>query len=269
MSQENAEIVGDYLKGRYRTADIWDPNGDYYPVAKFPESRPCHGHKEIARFFRDFEQAWGTVEITVENSTPIGDDRVSARCIIERVERAGSAWRRLKASNARVSTGLATTKGGDLGGPAVDDRAARARRRFARSRRAAGVGDVPRHLPMPPQDLGMLMQEQPIQLVERVAGLMRIPALRHRRHRLPAALPGKPLQRPDRGRLRDRLAPRPWTRPRQPPQLLQRGRIKDRAGAHLGRLRSEISSFPTSRPTWGVLGGRGVRVHPHPRSGRA
>jgi hypothetical protein len=82
MSQENAEIVRDYLKGRYRTADIWDPNGDYYPEAKFPESRPCHGHREIARFFRDFEQAWGTVEITVENSTPIGDDRVLARCII-------------------------------------------------------------------------------------------------------------------------------------------------------------------------------------------
>ena len=27
---------------------FWDPEGDYYPVRKFPESRPCHGIKEIS-----------------------------------------------------------------------------------------------------------------------------------------------------------------------------------------------------------------------------
>jgi hypothetical protein len=76
MSQENVEIIRDFLAGRYATAEIWDPHGDYYPVAKFPESRPCHGPAEIARFFRDFEQAWEHVEITIQGTTPIGDDRV-------------------------------------------------------------------------------------------------------------------------------------------------------------------------------------------------
>jgi hypothetical protein len=57
----------------------------------------------------------------------------------------------------------------------------------------------------------MLMQEQPIELVERVAGRMRIPALRHRRHlTLPRfnlsnvrrALAFAAAWRPDRGRER-------------------------------------------------------------------
>ena len=54
---------------------------------------------------------------------------------------------------------------------------------------------APRQLPMAPQDLGVLVQEQPIELVERVAGLMRIPAVRHRRHRLLATLPRQTLHR--------------------------------------------------------------------------
>jgi len=50
---------------------------------------------------------------------------------------------------------------------------------------------------MASQDLGVLMQEHPIEFVERLAGLMGIPTLRHRRHRLAAALPRKPLKRPN------------------------------------------------------------------------
>ena len=47
---------------------------------------------------------------------------------------------------------------------------------------------------MPLQNVRVLVQELPIELVERVAGLMRIPALRHRRHLTPT--PVQPLQRP-------------------------------------------------------------------------
>jgi hypothetical protein len=47
------------------------------------------------------------------------------------------------------------------------------------------------------QDFGVLMPEHPIKFVERVAGLMRIPALRHRRHLLPPPLAAQLLQCPD------------------------------------------------------------------------
>jgi hypothetical protein len=105
---------------------------------------------------------------------------------------------------------------------------------------------------MPPQDLGMLMQEHPIQLIKRVVRFVRVPALRHRRHRLPATLPRQSLKRPDRGRLSRRLAARPGPGLRQPAQLRQRRRIQNRARAHgvrWGRLGSEISEIPMSRPT--------------------
>src|SRR5215207_9816145 len=117
------------------------------------------------------------------------------------------------------------------------------------------------------EDRWMLMQENPIELVERVAGLMRIPTVGHRRHRLAAPLTGQPLQRPDRTRLSDRLTPRTWPRTRQPPQLLQRGRIQDRAAAHRvawGRLGSEISTIPPSRPTRRSADALAIRRHPPP-----
>ena len=112
------------------------------------------------------------------------------------------------------------------------------------------------------------MQENPIELVERVAGLMRIPAFRHRRHRLAATLPGKRLQSPDRARLRCRLASRPRPGLRQPAQLRQRGRIQHRAGAHpgvgWGRMGSEISSFSLHGATWRYCGGGLTGFDPPP-----
>jgi hypothetical protein len=45
-----------------------------------------------------------------------------------------------------------------------------------------------------PQNFGVLMQEHPVKFVERVARLMRIPALRHRRHLLPPPLAAQPFQ---------------------------------------------------------------------------
>jgi SnoaL-like domain len=85
MSQENVELVrrafeedeeGLFDRGWERILDFWEPRGDYYPVENFPESRPCHGAKEIACFFSEFQQAWGRYEVRIEAITPVGDDRV-------------------------------------------------------------------------------------------------------------------------------------------------------------------------------------------------
>ena len=46
MSRANVEIVRRYLEPGgppEGAAGFWEPDGDYYPVRKFPEARPCHG----------------------------------------------------------------------------------------------------------------------------------------------------------------------------------------------------------------------------------
>ena len=69
MSQENVEIVRRYLEEPPPEdvpleqvlawiAGFWESNGDYYPVRKFPEARPCHGREEIAHFFVEYRAAW-------------------------------------------------------------------------------------------------------------------------------------------------------------------------------------------------------------------
>jgi hypothetical protein len=57
-------------------AAAWDEDGDYYPVRKFPESRPCHGRDEIADFLVDLMKAWTRYEHHAIKLIPIGDDRV-------------------------------------------------------------------------------------------------------------------------------------------------------------------------------------------------
>ena len=86
----------------------------------------------------------------------------------------------------------------------------------------------------------MLVQEHPIPFVERVAGLMRIPALRHRRHRLRATLPRQTLQRPDRARLRHR----------QTAPTAGRERASRRSS-------SNIAASRTGRNSWGRKGSVG------------
>ena len=81
MSQENVEVVRrlmDRMRDRdwARVADFWDPDGDYYPVRKFPESRPCHGPDELQRFMADWVAAWKSFEFVVKDVRPVGDDRV-------------------------------------------------------------------------------------------------------------------------------------------------------------------------------------------------
>ena len=81
MSRENVEVVlrlMDRMRDRAsaRIADLWDPDGDYYPVRKFPESRPCHGPDEVQRFMAEYGAAWETHEWVLKDVRPVGDDRV-------------------------------------------------------------------------------------------------------------------------------------------------------------------------------------------------
>jgi hypothetical protein len=89
MSQENVEIVRRYLEDRPTRdlsqdeviewlAGFWDSDGDYYPVRKFPEARPCHGREEIARFFTEYRAAWD-YRFVIEHARAIADDRVLVR----------------------------------------------------------------------------------------------------------------------------------------------------------------------------------------------
>jgi hypothetical protein len=92
MSQENVEIVRRYLEDQPGEAvpldgviewlrGFWESDGDYYPVRKFPEVRPCHGREEIARFFTEYRAAWD-YRMVVAEARAIGDDRVLAQARI-------------------------------------------------------------------------------------------------------------------------------------------------------------------------------------------
>ena len=81
MSQENVEVVRRLMDtmshyARKEISDFWEPDGDYYPVRKFPESRPCHGPEEINRFLAEYQSAWQNYEFVIKEARPIGDDRV-------------------------------------------------------------------------------------------------------------------------------------------------------------------------------------------------
>ncbi len=80
MSRENVEVVRRYLAGGSpeAAAGFWESDGDYYPVRKFPEARPCHGREEIVRFLTEFYAAWERYRYVVKDAREIGDDRVFA-----------------------------------------------------------------------------------------------------------------------------------------------------------------------------------------------
>jgi hypothetical protein len=70
MSEKNVERVRDYLEGYGRrnpeeaewVEEYWDPEGDFYPVRKFPESRPRHSKEEISRLAADWRAGWDRLE---------------------------------------------------------------------------------------------------------------------------------------------------------------------------------------------------------------
>ncbi len=91
MSQENIDVVREYAEqyGQVAPKDtpqfaarFWDPDGDYYPVRKFPEARPCHGLDEIARFQAEYIDAWGGYEFAITKLIAVGDDRVFVQTIV-------------------------------------------------------------------------------------------------------------------------------------------------------------------------------------------
>ena len=101
MSQENVEIARRYWQGGLealppeetlgRVARFWESDGDYYPVRRFPEARPCHGHEEIAAFLTEFRAAWEGYGWVIKDVRAIGDDRVFVHARIEAKGRASGA----------------------------------------------------------------------------------------------------------------------------------------------------------------------------------
>jgi hypothetical protein len=74
---------------RARAAEVWDETGDYYPVRKFPESRPCHGRDEIVDFVVQFRDAWSNLAWEIRDIVDVGSDRMLV-CSAIRAEGHGS-----------------------------------------------------------------------------------------------------------------------------------------------------------------------------------
>jgi hypothetical protein len=100
MSADNAEIARRWLElASVRpeeihavAAELWDPDADYYPVRKFPESRPCHGVEEVVEFLIRFRDAWSRYDFAINDVIEIADDRVLV-CANLRAEGRGSGMK--------------------------------------------------------------------------------------------------------------------------------------------------------------------------------
>jgi hypothetical protein len=85
MAEQNVEIVRRYLEEvkveqdtAARMAQFWEPDGDFYPVRRFPEARPCHGRDEIASFLGDWLSVWERFSYSLKDVKAVSDDRVFA-----------------------------------------------------------------------------------------------------------------------------------------------------------------------------------------------
>ena len=79
MPMENVEVARGYLTGYGRdgptelsalVAGVWDPYGDYYPVEKFPESRPCHGVNKDCALSQRVRTGLGTLRVQGQGDHP-------------------------------------------------------------------------------------------------------------------------------------------------------------------------------------------------------
>lgn len=84
--ERNLEAVRRWLAGtaspegsRETVRELFEPEADYYPIRKWPEATPRHGHDEIERFFAEFWEGWRTWESKLEEVVPVGEVRVFAR----------------------------------------------------------------------------------------------------------------------------------------------------------------------------------------------
>jgi ketosteroid isomerase-like protein len=93
VSAENAELVCSLLERLNKSSDeiraviteLCDSDVDYYPVRKFPESRPCHGREDFSEFLVRFREAFSDYRAEIDEVIAVGDDRVLA-CLNLRAE---------------------------------------------------------------------------------------------------------------------------------------------------------------------------------------
>ena len=86
MSLDNVETVRQWVEQFARrtagpdiqafVSEFWDPDGDYYPLRKFPDAHPRHGAEDIASFYASYAESWDAYENVIVKIEPIGDDRV-------------------------------------------------------------------------------------------------------------------------------------------------------------------------------------------------
>jgi SnoaL-like domain len=88
--EENVEIVRGIFEAtraywagagpwREMVGPFFEPDLDYYPVRKWPESHVCHGLDEVERFFDNWTEAWAEVDWELLAIEPVADDRVVLR----------------------------------------------------------------------------------------------------------------------------------------------------------------------------------------------
>jgi hypothetical protein len=93
MSHDNAEIIRrmtEAVRAYWAGSGAWDellgpfydPDVDYYPVRKWPNSGPYHGIEGLVSFFTDFDEAWERSGWEVEKITPVSDDRVLMKVVL-------------------------------------------------------------------------------------------------------------------------------------------------------------------------------------------
>ena len=73
-------------------AELWDADGDYYPVRKFPEAQPCHGQEEFWQFIGGYLDAFPRTDWAIQKLIEVGDDRVLV-CVSMRAEGHGSGMK--------------------------------------------------------------------------------------------------------------------------------------------------------------------------------
>jgi len=75
---------------RATLGELWDVQGDYYPVRKFPEAHPCHGLDEIVDFTVRFVETWSDITFPIRRVIEVGDDRVLASATMRASARGSS-----------------------------------------------------------------------------------------------------------------------------------------------------------------------------------
>jgi hypothetical protein len=65
------------------SAELVDPDIDFYPVRKFPEAEPCHGREGFAQFMETFADSYAQTQWTVKHVAEVGDDRVLVWAALE------------------------------------------------------------------------------------------------------------------------------------------------------------------------------------------